>query len=249
MLIRIEILPWLSTAIRSEVTGRMTLEHHLEGATLRDLLREMSEVDPAFARVVFDLGRDEMRYPALGVINDQLVEFLKGLDTRLAEGDRVTLMAAYTGGDGGSIPERRPVVPKRWHGPYVTARSTEPPPAELLRGIAQLNEGEFFEQHETLEALWRSEPDDVRYLYHGILLVGVGLYHLTRGNYRGAISKIEGGLDKLRWFEPSCQGVDVTSLVADATRFLEYLRELGPERADQFDRALFPLVRVITASV
>lgn len=244
MLIRIEILPWLSTAIRPEVTGRMIVEHLLRGATLRDLLREMSEADPAFARVVFDPEKNEMRYPALGVVNDQLVEFLKGLDTRLTGGDRVTLMAAYTGGSGDNAPERRPVIQKRWHGSYVTARSGEPPPPELLLGIAQFNRGEFFEQHETLEDLWRSEPDDVRYLYHGILLVGVGLYHLTRGNYRGAVSKLEGGLDKLRWFEPSCQGVDVTSLVADATRFLAYLKELGPERADQFDRALFPRVRV-----
>ncbi len=248
MLVKIEILPWLSTAIHSDVTGRMTLEHNLRGTTLRDLLREISEADSDFARVVFDLDRDEMRYPALGVINDQLIEFLKGLDTRLAEGDKITLMAAYTGGSGGGVPERRTVIPKRWHGPYVTDRSTEPPPPELLRGIAQFNRGEFFEQHETLEDLWRSEPDDVRYLYHGILLVGVGLYHLTRGNYRGAVSKIEGGLDKLRWFEPSCQGVDVTSLVADATRFLEYLKDLGPERADQFDRVLFPCVRVKTGN-
>ncbi len=248
MLVRIEILPWLSTAIRPEVTGRVTFEHHMKGATLRDLLRELSEADPAFARVVFDMDRNEMRYPALGVINDQLIEFLKGLDTNLAEGDKVTLIAAYTGGSEGGAPERRTVIPKRWHGPYVTARGAEPPPPELLRGIAQFNRGEFFEQHETLEDLWRAEPDDVRYLYHGILLVGVGLYHLTRGNYRGAVSKIEGGLDKLRWFEPACQGVDVSGLVADATRFLDYLETLGPGRADEFDRALFPQVRVKTGN-
>ena len=246
MLIKVEILPWLSTSIRPDVTGRIVLEHHLRGTTLRDLLREISEEDPEFARVVFDLDRNEMRYPALGVVNDKLVEFLRGLDTALAGGDSVTLMAAYTGGSRDGPSDRRPVIPKRLHGPYVTARSEEQPPQELLRGVEQFNRGEYFEQHETLEDLWRSEPDDVRYLYHGILLVGVALYHLTRGNYRGAISKLEGGLDKLRWFEPYCQGVDVASLVADTSAFLSYLKELGPERADRFDRALFPHVRVVT---
>src|SRR5213083_1208432 len=45
----------------------------------------------------------------------------------------------------------------------------EPPPALLLEGIAQFNRGEFFEQHETLEVLWRAETRDIRYLYQGIL--------------------------------------------------------------------------------
>lgn len=98
MLIKVEILPWLSTAMHSEITGKINSEHQLRGETLRDLLRELSEVDPAFAAVVFDHGKGEMRYPALGVVNDQLIDFLGGLDARLADGDRVTLMAAYTGG-------------------------------------------------------------------------------------------------------------------------------------------------------
>ena len=37
----------------------------------------------------------------------------------------------------------------------------EPPPPELLEGIAQFNRGEFFEQHETLELLWRAERRDL----------------------------------------------------------------------------------------
>jgi uncharacterized protein len=136
-----------------------------------------------------------------------------------------------------------PVIHKRWHGPYVTAKGMDPAPAALLIGIDQFNRGEFFEQHETLEELWRGEADDVRYLYHGILLVGVGIYHLSRRNYRGAVSKLEGGLDKLRWFEPVCQGVDVSSLVADASRFLEQLRDLGPERVAELDPGAIPKVR------
>ena len=53
----------------------------------------------------------------------------------------------------------------------------EPPPSLLLKGIEQFNRGEFFAQHETLEELWRAETRDVRYLYQGILQIGVGLHH------------------------------------------------------------------------
>jgi hypothetical protein len=149
------------------------------------------------------------------------------------------------GQPGQSAEIRLPLIPKRWHGPYSTARCADAPSPQLLEGIAQFNRGEFFEQHETLEELWRSGPDDIRYLYHGILLVGVGLYHLTRGNYRGAVSKLQGGIDKLRWFAPSCQDVDVARLVSDAERCLSSLMELGPERIGEFDRRLFPHVRVV----
>ena len=48
----------------------------------------------------------------------------------------------------------------------------EPPPKPLLRGIAQFNRGECFEQHETLEDLWREERRDVRRLYQGVLQIG-----------------------------------------------------------------------------
>jgi predicted metal-dependent hydrolase len=72
-------------------------------------------------------------------------------------------------------------------------RCTEPPPALLVKGVQQFNAREFFECHETLEELWRAEEDLVRYLYQGILHVGVGYYHLSRGNHHGAITKLSGG--------------------------------------------------------
>jgi hypothetical protein len=63
----------------------------------------------------------------------------------------------------------------------------EPPPPQLLEGIAQFNRGEFFEQHETLELLWRAERRDIRYLYQGILQIGVAFHHLRRLNHHGTV--------------------------------------------------------------
>lgn len=148
-------------------------------------------------------------------------------------------MNEESGSDGKALQQ---VISKRLRGPYSTARCMDAAPAMLLKGIEQFNTGEFFEQHETLEDLWRGEPDDVRYLYQGILLVGVGLYHLSRGNFAGAVSKLQGGLDKLQWFGPACQGIDVARLTADARLCLEQLRDLGPDRMSELDRGLFPRV-------
>jgi hypothetical protein len=134
---------------------------------------------------------------------------------------------------------------KRRKGPYSAARCNEPPPTELLKGIHEFNEGEFFEQHETLELLWRATEDDVRYLYQGILLVGVGFYHLGRGNYHGAQTKLAAGIEMLEWFGPICQTVDVADLIARARPCLERVRELGRARLGDFDRSMIPRIRLI----
>jgi predicted metal-dependent hydrolase len=122
----------------------------------------------------------------------------------------------------------------------------EPPPQQLLDGIAQFNRGEFFEQHETLETLWRATDTDVRYLYQGILLVGVGFYHLGRGNHHGAQAKLAAGIEMLEWFVPICQTVDVADLIARAKPCLEQVRALGRERLSEFDRSLIPQVHLVS---
>jgi predicted metal-dependent hydrolase len=122
------------------------------------------------------------------------------------------------------------------------ARCGEPPPAELVRAIEEFNRGEYFEQHETLETLWRATQTPVRDLYHGILQIGVGFHHLRRGNHHGASVLMAEGLDKLRAFAPACQSVDVAGLVADATRARDRVMALGPERLAEFDWSLAPKI-------
>src|SRR4030081_3804368 len=92
----------------------------------------------------------------------------------------------------------------------------EPPPARLLEGIAQFNRGELFEQHETLELLWRAERRDVRYLYQGILQIGVAFHHLRRLNHHGTVYMLTRGPNYLAPFAPRCQRVDVAALLRDA---------------------------------
>src|SRR5262249_5707698 len=133
----------------------------------------------------------------------------------------------------------------------------KPASPALLRAIAQFNTREFFECHETLEILWTLERrvnyqsskgthQDTRRvtycdnLYKGILQVGVGCYHLLRGNYHGAVTKLASGAGYLEPFAPACQGVLVARLIADAGRLHEHLVALGRDHIAEADLGLIP---------
>jgi predicted metal-dependent hydrolase len=121
----------------------------------------------------------------------------------------------------------------------------EPPPPQLVEGIEQFNRGEFFEQHETLELLWRAERRDIRYLYQGILQIGVALYQLRRLNHHGTVYLLTRGPRYLAPFAPTCQRVDVQALLDDAAAALREVERLGPGRLAEFDWSLAPKIRLI----
>ena len=121
----------------------------------------------------------------------------------------------------------------------------EPPPPLLIEGIAQFNRGEYFEQHETLELLWRAERGDVRRLYQGILQIGVAFHHLRRRNHHGTVYMLTRGAGYLAPFGPRCQGVNVDRLLKDAAAALVEVERLGPQRLGEFDWRLAPSVEVL----
>ena len=128
------------------------------------------------------------------------------------------------------------------------ARCGDAPPAGLLTGVAQFNQRDYFECHETLEAVWNAEPGPIRVLYKGILQVGVGCYHLLRGNYRGAAIKLQSGADYLEPYAPRCMGVEVSQLIADARRLRAEVVARGPDQLVEVDRALLPIIRLSDTS-
>ncbi len=115
-------------------------------------------------------------------------------------------------------------------------------PNLVLKGIEEFNRGEFYECHEYLEEAWMQEPRRVRFLYQGILQVGVGFYHLQNGNWRGATGLLRNGAIRLREFEPETLGVDVAKLIRESERCLHELESLGRERISEFDTTKIPQV-------
>lgn len=98
----------------------------------------------------------------------------------------------------------------------------------MLHAFAQFNRGEYWAQHETLETVWRAEPDaTIRNFYKGILQIGVGFHHLRKGNYNGFIKVLGRGINYLKPFAPECYGVDAARLIDEASAVYWRVREKG----------------------
>ena len=80
----------------------------------------------------------------------------------------------------------------------MTSDWPEQLPAAFYAALAELNAGDYYRCHETLEALWLAERGPVREAYQGVLQIAVGCYHLTvRANWIGATRKLEEGARRL----------------------------------------------------
>jgi len=113
----------------------------------------------------------------------------------------------------------------------------------MIHAFELFNRGEYFEQHETLEEIWRAETDEsIRNFYKGILQVGVGFHHLTQRNYDGTVKVLARGINYLQAYAPRCMGVDVQRLIDEATQVLAQVRELGAERIGEINATTLPRV-------
>ncbi|MBA3533054.1 MAG: DUF309 domain-containing protein [Ardenticatenales bacterium] len=84
---------------------------------------------------------------------------------------------------------------------YIAEIEARAQPPLLARGLEQWNAGYLYEQHETLEWLWRATDEPVRDLFKGIIQSGVGGYHVLNRNRKGALGKWTGALGYLAPFD------------------------------------------------
>ncbi len=113
------------------------------------------------------------------------------------------------------------------------------------RGLQEFNHGEYFEQHEHLEAAWLAEPRPIRAMYQGILQIGVAFLLVQRGNWMGAIKMFRRGLPRLRTLPPVCQGVNIQALRMAAEAIHAEVMALGPTRLAEFDQSRFPKIEFV----
>lgn len=130
----------------------------------------------------------------------------------------------------------------------VLVEPSEGAPEALLAAIQEFNQGLYWECHETLEGVWRGTPYPLRFFYHAIIKVAVGLHHLSRHNRHGATVKLADGVRVLRLFQPRFLGVRTDLLLADASIWLERARKAGPTTWGELDRLPRPLIRLAQAS-
>lgn len=82
----------------------------------------------------------------------------------------------------------------------------------LARGIAQFNDGLFFECHDTLEEVWSGVRGPSRDFLQGLIQVAVGFYHLGNGNRPGAITLLRRSLGRLGRYPARYAGVELGPL-------------------------------------
>jgi hypothetical protein len=108
-----------------------------------------------------------------------------------------------------------------------------------VEGIELFDNGHYWQAHEALEAAWKDEAGPQRYLYQGILQVGVVYLQIERNNFIGMAKMFERCQKWLRPWPDRCRGVDVAQLRADVATAVAAAGQLGPGNLAAFDRSLF----------
>ena len=94
-------------------------------------------------------------------------------------------------------------------------------PSSLALAVQQINEGRYWQAHETLEAVWLPAPYPLRLLYYALIKLAVGLLHLERRNASGARRQLQAAVDFLEPFAPRFLGLRTDLLLEDARARLE----------------------------
>lgn len=110
------------------------------------------------------------------------------------------------------------------------------PLSDLARqGIEKFNAGQYYKCHDDLEEAWKQDQTPGRDLYRSILQVGISLYQIERGNFRGALKML---LRVRQWLEPLpevCRGVNVAKLHQNTKAIHTELLNCGEENLEGFN--------------
>jgi molybdopterin synthase sulfur carrier subunit len=90
----------LPTILRPHVGGHSTVEG--EGSTLRELLADLEARYPGFTRNVMSEAGDLHRFVNV-YVNNEDVRYLGALETRVNDGDVVSILPAVAGGESANL--------------------------------------------------------------------------------------------------------------------------------------------------
>jgi uncharacterized protein len=81
--------------------------------------------------------------------------------------------------------------------------------AAFQKGVAEFNQGFFFECHDTLEELWGGVRGPSRDFFQGLIQVSVAFYHLGNANLGGAESMLTRALKRFERYPARYFGFDL----------------------------------------
>lgn len=109
-------------------------------------------------------------------------------------------------------------------------------------GIAEFNEGKFFECHDTFEEIWMDERGERKRFLQGLIQGAVGIFHATRCNFTGAYSQLTKSLDKLTGFPAQYLGIDVDALRQGLEKVRAQIRDSVARGEPVFDTEVIPKI-------
>ncbi len=96
-------------------------------------------------------------------------------------------------------------------------------PDFFWQGVEQFNAERFFDAHESWEAIWVRAPEPDKTFLQGITQVSAAFHHHSKGNYAGAITLLQQGLEKLEQFPADYRGVNLAKLREEAGQWLQII--------------------------
>jgi len=96
--------------------------------------------------------------------------------------------------------------------------------AAFDKGVAEFNDGYYFECHDTLEDLWAGLRGPSRDFFQGLIQVSVAFYHLGNANTAGAASMFERALRRFEAYPDRYFGFDLAAHRAELHARLERAR-------------------------
>ncbi|HAC65469.1 MAG TPA: DUF309 domain-containing protein [Cyanothece sp. UBA12306] len=105
--------------------------------------------------------------------------------------------------------------------------------ASFWQAIEQFNHQQFYDCHDTLEALWMEAIEPDKQFYQGILQIAVGCYHLGNHNWHGAVMLLGEGIRRLSDYQPDYQEIDVDHLIEKSQQLLRHLQGTEPQQVNK----------------
>lgn len=97
--VRLEVLPGLSDTLGGKRSGPAVFDKETEeGTTVGDVIRKLAAEHQAFGEIIFDTKTDKLSGQVAIVLNERLLEALKGLDTNIKDGDIIRFFPVIAGG-------------------------------------------------------------------------------------------------------------------------------------------------------
>ena len=108
----------------------------------------------------------------------------------------------------------------------------------FAEAVALFDEERFFEAHEFLEYIWKSDevPPGDRDFWKGVTQVAVGCVHTQRGNDKGAVTLLERATRYMAPYPSTYGGVAADALAAAALELASQVREHGASEQRRFFR-------------